>query len=172
MPPQIRSSSQEMEWWEWMSLNIFIRISNVFNWVCVSMGSDAVLSSHGHPLPHGWFLQRGEGQLWEVQTLRSQTLSSARHRTRQGLSSFWPLSPSPSSSHVNHSLCDSALVQVRVGLIQFGSTPRLEFALDSHTTKQELNKHMKKVSYRFVSPLNLLSDKSCFLVCKRLYRHL
>ncbi|XP_041671865.1 von Willebrand factor A domain-containing protein 2 isoform X2 [Cheilinus undulatus] len=38
--------------------------------------------------------------------------------------------------------------KVRVGLIQFGSTPRLEFALDSYTTKQELKKHMKKVSYR------------------------
>ncbi|KAG8008701.1 Tudor domain-containing protein 1 [Nibea albiflora] len=31
---------------------------------------------------------------------------------------------------------------------KFGSTPRLEFALDSHTTKQELKRHMKKVSYR------------------------
>nr|XP_046232628.1 von Willebrand factor A domain-containing protein 2 isoform X3 [Scatophagus argus] len=38
--------------------------------------------------------------------------------------------------------------KVRVGLIQFGSTPRLEFTLDSHTTKQELKKHMKKVYYR------------------------
>ncbi|XP_042364053.1 von Willebrand factor A domain-containing protein 2 [Plectropomus leopardus] len=38
--------------------------------------------------------------------------------------------------------------KVRVGLIQFGSTPRLEFALDSYTTKQELKKHLKKISYR------------------------
>ncbi|KAK7919576.1 hypothetical protein WMY93_010860 [Mugilogobius chulae] len=38
--------------------------------------------------------------------------------------------------------------KVRVGLIQFGSTPRLEFSLDKFTTKQELKKHMKKISYR------------------------
>lgn len=50
---------------------------------------------------------------------------------------------------------NSALFQVRVGLIQFGSTPRLEFTLDAHTNKQELMKHMKKVSYRFVSSLRL-----------------
>ncbi|XP_074519511.1 von Willebrand factor A domain-containing protein 2 [Halichoeres trimaculatus] len=43
---------------------------------------------------------------------------------------------------------DIAPDKVRVGLIQFGSVPRLEFALDSYTTKQELKKHMKKVSYR------------------------
>ncbi|KAM9837064.1 von Willebrand factor A domain-containing protein 2 [Aulostomus maculatus] len=38
--------------------------------------------------------------------------------------------------------------KVRVGVIQFGSTPRLEFALDSYATKQELKKRMKKISYR------------------------
>lgn len=38
--------------------------------------------------------------------------------------------------------------KVRVGLIQFGSVPRLEFSLDKYTTKQELKKHMKKISYR------------------------
>ncbi|XP_055085760.1 von Willebrand factor A domain-containing protein 2 [Periophthalmus magnuspinnatus] len=38
--------------------------------------------------------------------------------------------------------------KVRVGLIQFGSTPRLEFSLDKYTTKQELKKHMKKITYR------------------------
>ncbi|XP_041830461.1 von Willebrand factor A domain-containing protein 2 isoform X2 [Melanotaenia boesemani] len=38
--------------------------------------------------------------------------------------------------------------KVRVGLIQFGSTPRLEFSLDSCSTRQELKKHMKKVFYR------------------------
>lgn len=42
--------------------------------------------------------------------------------------------------------------QVRVGLIQFGSTPRLEFALDLHTSKQELTRHLKKVPYRLVPP--------------------
>lgn len=43
---------------------------------------------------------------------------------------------------------NSVLAQARVGLIQFGSTPRLEFALNSYSTKQELKKHMKKISYR------------------------
>ncbi|KAG7506264.1 von Willebrand factor A domain-containing protein 2 [Solea senegalensis] len=38
--------------------------------------------------------------------------------------------------------------KVRVGVIQFGSSPRLEFALDTYTTRQELKKHMKKISYR------------------------
>ncbi|XP_036938266.1 von Willebrand factor A domain-containing protein 2 isoform X2 [Acanthopagrus latus] len=55
------------------------------------------------------------------------------------------------SKHYAIKLCqalDIGLDKVRVGLIQFGSTPRLEFGLDSHTTKQELKKHMKKVSYR------------------------
>lgn len=56
-------------------------------------------------------------------------------------------------------IIDVTLEQVRVGLIQFGSTPRLEFGLDSHTTKQELKKHMKKVSYRCVSPLISPSDE-------------
>lgn len=51
-------------------------------------------------------------------------------------------------------LC-SSLIQVRVGVIQFGSTPRLEFALDSHATKQELKKLMKRVPYRLVPPLVL-----------------
>lgn len=39
--------------------------------------------------------------------------------------------------------------------MQFGSTPRLEFTLDAHTNKQELMKHLKKVSYRFVSCLTV-----------------
>uniref|UniRef100_UPI0037E98D05 von Willebrand factor A domain-containing protein 2 n=1 Tax=Semicossyphus pulcher TaxID=241346 RepID=UPI0037E98D05 len=55
------------------------------------------------------------------------------------------------SKHYAIKLCqalDIAPDKVRVGLIQFGSIPRLEFALDAHTTKQELKKHMKKVSYR------------------------
>ncbi|XP_011486279.1 von Willebrand factor A domain-containing protein 2 [Oryzias latipes] len=38
--------------------------------------------------------------------------------------------------------------KVRVGLIQFGSVPRLEFSLDSFSNKQELKKHMKKISFR------------------------
>ncbi|XP_061561834.1 von Willebrand factor A domain-containing protein 2 [Phycodurus eques] len=38
--------------------------------------------------------------------------------------------------------------KVRVGFIQFGSVPRLEFALDSYTTKQELKIRLKKISFR------------------------
>ncbi|XP_055006345.1 von Willebrand factor A domain-containing protein 2 [Boleophthalmus pectinirostris] len=38
--------------------------------------------------------------------------------------------------------------KVRVGLIQFGSIPHLEISLDKYTTKQELKKHMKKITYR------------------------
>lgn len=72
---------------------------------------------------------------------------------------FFCVSPSLSISLVNHHSCNPSLVQVRVGLIQFGSTPRLEFALDSYTTKQELKKHMKKVSYRCVSSLTSHYDK-------------
>lgn len=61
--------------------------------------------------------------------------------------------------------------QVRVGLIQFGSTPRLEFGLDSHTTKQELKKHMKKVSYRCVSPQmnNVWGSKILLLLLSAVY---
>ncbi|KAM9426647.1 von Willebrand factor A domain-containing protein 2 [Pholidichthys leucotaenia] len=43
---------------------------------------------------------------------------------------------------------DVGLDKVRVGLIQFGSAPRLEFSLDSYTTRQELKKQMKKISFR------------------------
>ncbi|XP_049418961.1 von Willebrand factor A domain-containing protein 2 [Epinephelus fuscoguttatus] len=55
------------------------------------------------------------------------------------------------SKHYAIKLCQALDIgpdKVRVGLIQFGSTPRLEFTLDSYTTKQELKKHMKKISYR------------------------
>lgn len=45
----------------------------------------------------------------------------------------------------------SGSMQVRVGLIQFGTVPRFEFTLDSYSTKQELKKHIKKISYRFVN---------------------
>lgn len=58
---------------------------------------------------------------------------------------FFPYFLSSSSSP------DSTLIQVRVGLIQFGSVPRLEFALDLHPTKPELMRHLKKITYRFVS---------------------
>ncbi|XP_008311990.1 von Willebrand factor A domain-containing protein 2 isoform X4 [Cynoglossus semilaevis] len=55
------------------------------------------------------------------------------------------------SKHYALKLCQTLDIgpdKVRVGVIQFGSTPRLEFPLDAYTTKQELKKHMKKVSYR------------------------
>ncbi|KAF3853628.1 hypothetical protein F7725_014316 [Dissostichus mawsoni] len=55
------------------------------------------------------------------------------------------------SKHYAIKLCqalDIAPDKMRVGVIQFGSSPRLEIALDSYTTKQELKKHMKKISYR------------------------
>lgn len=55
------------------------------------MGSDAVLSSHGHPVSHGWILQCGEGQLREIQALCHQTVPGAGHRARQGLL-FFPIS--------------------------------------------------------------------------------
>lgn len=123
----------------------------ILHLVCASVGSDAVLGSNGHPLPPGWLLQRGEGRLREIQTLCSQVMSGARSRARQGLFCFSspPLSPVSVPPSL---LSDSALVQVRVGLIQFGSTPRLEFALDSHTSKQDLKKRIKAISYRCVAP--------------------
>ncbi|XP_075950322.1 von Willebrand factor A domain-containing protein 2 [Anarhichas minor] len=55
------------------------------------------------------------------------------------------------SKHYAIKLCHALDIRpdkVRVGVIQFGSSPRLEFALDSYTSKQELKKHMKKISYR------------------------
>ncbi|XP_014910040.1 von Willebrand factor A domain-containing protein 2 isoform X2 [Poecilia latipinna] len=55
------------------------------------------------------------------------------------------------AKHYAVKLCEALNVasdKVRVGLIQFGSVPRLEFSLDSFPTKQELKKHLKKISYR------------------------
>ncbi|XP_031698990.1 von Willebrand factor A domain-containing protein 2 isoform X2 [Anarrhichthys ocellatus] len=55
------------------------------------------------------------------------------------------------SKHYAIKLCQALDIRpdkVRVGVIQFGSSPRLEFALDSYTSKQELKKHMKKISHR------------------------
>lgn len=55
------------------------------------------------------------------------------------------------SKHYAIKLCQALDIgpdKVRVGLIQFGSTPRLEFALDKYANNQELKKHMKKISYR------------------------
>ncbi|XP_053722048.1 von Willebrand factor A domain-containing protein 2 [Synchiropus splendidus] len=55
------------------------------------------------------------------------------------------------SRHYALKLCQALDVgpeKVRVGLIQYGSSPHLEFALNSYTTKQELKKKMQKVTYR------------------------
>ncbi|XP_013863041.1 von Willebrand factor A domain-containing protein 2 [Austrofundulus limnaeus] len=55
------------------------------------------------------------------------------------------------SKHCAVKLCQALDVgpdKVRVGLLQFSSSPRLEFSLDSYSTKQELKKHISKVSYR------------------------
>ncbi|XP_069547811.1 von Willebrand factor A domain-containing protein 2 [Brachyistius frenatus] len=55
------------------------------------------------------------------------------------------------SKHYAIKLCQALDIgpeKVRVGLIQFGSVPRLEFSLDSYSTKQELTKHIKKISFR------------------------
>ncbi|XP_063077522.1 von Willebrand factor A domain-containing protein 2 [Engraulis encrasicolus] len=48
---------------------------------------------------------------------------------------------------LSHAL-DVAAEKVRVGVIQFGSTARLEIPLDAYTSKEELKKHMKKITYR------------------------
>ncbi|XP_077358385.1 von Willebrand factor A domain-containing protein 2 isoform X2 [Festucalex cinctus] len=55
------------------------------------------------------------------------------------------------SKHFAMKLCqalDTGPDKVRVGSIQFSSIPRIEFALDSYTTKQELEIRLKKISYR------------------------
>ncbi|XP_026207057.1 von Willebrand factor A domain-containing protein 2 [Anabas testudineus] len=55
------------------------------------------------------------------------------------------------SKHYAIKLCQALDIgsdKVRVGFIQFGSSPRLEFALDSFTTRQELKKRIKSISYR------------------------
>lgn len=129
---------------DWVCIQVF---------VCVSMGSDAVLGGHGYPFSRGRLLQHREGQLWTVQTLRIQAVSSTRHWARQGQFSCLICC----LHHVDQHACNSGFVQVRVGLVQFSSSPRLEFSLDSYSTKQELKKHIKKVSYRCVFPFILLT---------------
>nr|XP_057918681.1 von Willebrand factor A domain-containing protein 2 isoform X2 [Doryrhamphus excisus] len=55
------------------------------------------------------------------------------------------------SKHYAIKLCEALDIgpgKVRVGLIQFGSVPRLEFALDSYTSKRKLMMRVKKISYR------------------------
>ncbi|XP_017290446.1 von Willebrand factor A domain-containing protein 2 [Kryptolebias marmoratus] len=55
------------------------------------------------------------------------------------------------SKHYAIKLCQALDIgpdKVRVGLVQFSSGPRLEFSLDSYSTKQELKKQINKISYR------------------------
>ncbi|XP_054623844.1 von Willebrand factor A domain-containing protein 2 [Dunckerocampus dactyliophorus] len=55
------------------------------------------------------------------------------------------------SKHYAIKLCEALDIgpdKVRVGLIQFGSVPQLEFALDSYTSKHKLMVRVKKISYR------------------------
>ncbi|NXX37720.1 VWA2 protein, partial [Tricholaema leucomelas] len=55
------------------------------------------------------------------------------------------------SKHFAGKLCDAFDIhpdRVRVGMIQFSSTPRLEFSLDSYLTKQDLKERIKRVVFR------------------------
>uniref|UniRef100_A0A8C1NTY2 von Willebrand factor A domain containing 2 n=1 Tax=Cyprinus carpio TaxID=7962 RepID=A0A8C1NTY2_CYPCA len=53
------------------------------------------------------------------------------------------------SLHYVLKLCEALDVStVRVGVILFGSTPKLEISLDSYKSKEELKKKMKKIHYR------------------------
>ncbi|KTG35083.1 hypothetical protein cypCar_00018882 [Cyprinus carpio] len=55
------------------------------------------------------------------------------------------------SLHYVLKLCEALDVstdKVRVGVILFGSTPKLEISLDSYKSKEELKKKMKKIHYR------------------------
>ncbi|TSK14749.1 Tudor domain-containing protein 1 [Bagarius yarrelli] len=55
------------------------------------------------------------------------------------------------SRHCVLKLCEALDIgpdTVRVGVIQFGSTPRMEISLDSYSNRDELSKHIKKIQYR------------------------
>ncbi|NXK50218.1 VWA2 protein, partial [Chauna torquata] len=55
------------------------------------------------------------------------------------------------SKHFASKLCDALDIhpgRVRVGMIQFSSTPRLEFPLDSYVTKQEVKERIKRTTFR------------------------
>ncbi|XP_006036001.1 von Willebrand factor A domain-containing protein 2 isoform X2 [Alligator sinensis] len=55
------------------------------------------------------------------------------------------------SKHFASKLCDALDInpdRVRVGVIQFSSTPWLEFPLDSYLTKQEVKEKIKKIAFR------------------------
>ncbi|XP_058262477.1 von Willebrand factor A domain-containing protein 2 [Hemibagrus wyckioides] len=55
------------------------------------------------------------------------------------------------SRHCVLKLCEALDIDpdtVRVGVIQFGSTPRMEISLGSYSSREELTKHIKKIQYR------------------------
>ncbi|XP_056627020.1 von Willebrand factor A domain-containing protein 2 isoform X2 [Triplophysa dalaica] len=55
------------------------------------------------------------------------------------------------SRHYMLKLCEALDIntdKVRVGVVQCGSTPRLEISLDSYNNKEDLKKRMKKIHYR------------------------
>ncbi|NWU96440.1 VWA2 protein, partial [Upupa epops] len=55
------------------------------------------------------------------------------------------------SKHFACKLCDALDIhpdRVRVGMIQFSSTPHLEFPLDSYLTKQEVKERIKRIEFR------------------------
>uniref|UniRef100_A0A8C3RY74 von Willebrand factor A domain containing 2 n=1 Tax=Chelydra serpentina TaxID=8475 RepID=A0A8C3RY74_CHESE len=55
------------------------------------------------------------------------------------------------SKHFAGKLCDALDInpdRVRVGVIQFSSTPQLEFPLDSYLTKQEVKEKIKKIVFK------------------------
>ncbi|XP_075613612.1 von Willebrand factor A domain-containing protein 2 isoform X3 [Balearica regulorum gibbericeps] len=55
------------------------------------------------------------------------------------------------SKHFAGKLCDALDIhpdRVRVGMIQFSSTPHLEFPLDSYLTKEEVKERIKRIVFR------------------------
>ncbi|NXN26921.1 VWA2 protein, partial [Nycticryphes semicollaris] len=55
------------------------------------------------------------------------------------------------SKHFAGKLCDALDIRpdrVRVGMVQFSSTPHLEFPLDSYLTKQEVKDRIKRIAFR------------------------
>ncbi|XP_075613613.1 von Willebrand factor A domain-containing protein 2 isoform X4 [Balearica regulorum gibbericeps] len=56
------------------------------------------------------------------------------------------------SKHFAGKLCDALDIhpdRVRVGMIQFSSTPHLEFPLDSYLTKEEVKERIKRIVFRW-----------------------
>ncbi|XP_043911869.1 von Willebrand factor A domain-containing protein 2 [Protopterus annectens] len=55
------------------------------------------------------------------------------------------------SKHFAYTLCDALDVnpgRVRVGVVQYSSTPRMEFSLDSYLTKEEVKQRIKKITFK------------------------